>query len=614
MELTPKLLGEKLAERADEFVRPLLPNGALVGIEWAVGSIEGEAGGSLKIALSGDRAGKWKDFANDDKGGDLLDLYAAVKKIPLGKAMRECAKWLGIEQPTWGSRDRIIKREYKMPARPEKACRLSDAPDVVAWLASRKISPETAERYRLFADGAGTLVFPYIPEGKDAAVHLKFRSIRGKEFWSSKDTQKTLCGWHALKPRARAVVLTEGEMDMLALAEYGLQALSIPFGGGGAGKQDWIEVEWDNLARFDTIYLAVETDSAGMSAIQDIAERLGRHRCRLIKLPYKDPNECLMRGVTKEQLLELVRDARTLDPAELKNAAEFTDDVIARFHPQDKSQLGFLLPWAGANTAGPCEYGALTVLAGYSGHGKTELVSQIVLDAAKQGVRSCVASLEFKASKWLARQTRQALRDPSPGPLSIRRAMAWMGENIWAIDVYGGMKADRALQVFEYAHKRYGIRLFVLDNLSKLGIPDDDYTEQKRVINLFAEFAVRTGTHFILVHHLRKVEDDFSAGNKLSLKGSSSIGDMADDIWLVLRNRKKEATMKDPKFLALSEPDKAEVRQSPDTFLRCEKKRNGDEEPAVGLYYCKNSHLWVEVQGDPVPAYVANQPPQGVAA
>ena len=39
-----------------------------------------------------------------------------------------------------------------------------------------------------------------------------------------------------------------------------------------------LQKEWDNLQRFDTIYLAVETDSAGMVAIHEIAERLGRHR------------------------------------------------------------------------------------------------------------------------------------------------------------------------------------------------------------------------------------------------------------------------------------------------------------------------------------------------
>lgn len=601
MELTPKILGDKLAERAEEFVVPLLPNGKRVGSDWAVGSIGGEAGNSLKISLTN---GKWKDFANDEKGGDLLDLYAAVKGIALGKAMRECASWLGIEVTEWKSRQNR-KRDYVERApKPDNACRLSDAPAVASWLAGRRISPETLERYRVFADGNGTVVFPYIPEGGDYATHLKFRSIKEKQFWSSKNTRKTLCGWHALEPRCRAVILTEGEMDMLSMAEYGFQTLSIPYGGGGAGKQDWIEEEWDNLQRFDTIYLAVETDSAGMVAIHEIAERLGRHRCKLIKLPFKDANECLKRGVTKDQLLQLIRDARTLDPSELKNAADFTDEVIQRFHPTSKNTMGFHLPWASVMETGFVEYGALTVLAGYSGHGKTEIVSQVVLSAAQQGVRACVASLEFKASKWLQRQTRQAVRDPSPGPQTIRRALNWMGENIWAVDVYGGMKADRAVEVFEYAYKRYGVRLFVLDNLSKLGIADDDLPEQKRVINLFAEFAVRTNTHFILVHHLRKVEDDFSAGNKLSLKGSSAIGDMADDIWLVLRNRKKEAMMADPKFLALDDIKKDEIRRSPDTFLRCEKKRNGDEEPRLALYFDKTSHLWVETQGEPVPIYV----------
>jgi hypothetical protein len=40
-----------------------LPNGRRVGAEWIVGSLRGERGQSLRVRLSGSKAGVWRDFA-----------------------------------------------------------------------------------------------------------------------------------------------------------------------------------------------------------------------------------------------------------------------------------------------------------------------------------------------------------------------------------------------------------------------------------------------------------------------------------------------------------------------------------------------------------------------
>jgi twinkle protein len=606
MELTPKALGEMLAARADEFVRPLLPHGVEKSGEWCVGSVKGEPGESFKIKLSGENAGLWKDWATDDKGGDLLDLYAAVKGIPLSQAMRECARWLGIEQVTWGKRK---PRETSIPEKLDSFRKLADVPESLAWCYGRGFSEEVITKYRLFADigkngKSANVVFPYIMPREEKAFHLKFRDTREKNVWTSKNTRKGLYGWHALEPSARSVMLVEGEPDVLAAATYGFQALGIPNGGGGGRMHEWIENEWDDLVRFDTIFLAIESDGAGMVAMHELAERLGRERCRVVKLPLKDINLCLQRDVEKSEIVDAVKVSRTLDPEELRNSKDFTDEVIQRFHPIDKKANGFLAPWPSLMGRFYFAWGESTILAGYTGHGKTELTGQIVLDAARQGVRCCVASMEFKASKWLQRTTRQAVRDANPNPSRIRHAMDWLGENIWVVDTYGTAPADRLLKIFEYAYRRYGVRLFVIDNWSKLGIEDDDLSEQKRVINAITAQDVRLNTHTIVVHHFRKQEDDFERGNKMGLKGSSSIGDMTPNIWIVRRNRRKEQTMESPDFLKMPEEDQKKIRQAADTWFSCDKARNFDEEPTIGLFFDKPSHLWTEGRDEPPPVYV----------
>jgi twinkle protein len=598
-DLTPKFLAERLAARAEEFVPKLLPNGKLVGDEWAVGSITGDAGDSLKIKLRGDRAGLYKDFASDQPGGDLLDLIAGVRGQGLRAAMKEACEFLEITRPQFSTRR---KPQYSLPSKPETAMGLSVAPTVANWFAGRGIQPDTLKRFKIFADRDDTAIFPYLRDGQ--ILHYKFRSVKDKKFWCSKDTEKCLFGWHALKPGARSVILTEGEMDCLAMAQYGFQALSIPYGGGGGGKQDWIESEWENLEQFDTIFLAMDADEAGNTATQDLVERLGRHRCRVVKLPHKDANDCLMKGIKREDIVFAIRESRTLDPKELRNAREFTQQVTERFHPVSKAAQGFLMPWLRVSETFLMEWGCTTIIAGYAGHGKSEVVGQLVLDAIRQNVRVCAASLEFRSAKWLQRLVRQASGNAAPSHSLISQSLDWIGQGLWAFDVYGAAKPDRILEVFGYAHRRYGVKFFVIDNWSKLGIADDDLAEQKRIISLITEFAVQYNVHVIVVNHLRKVEDDFSAANKLSVKGSGAIVDLADNVIMAWRNIPKESKVRGAEWFKLDDAKRNDILRQPDTTLTWVKHRNGDEDPRLPLYFNRATHTWQEGQGEPPHIYV----------
>ena len=66
---------EMLHAQAEAVAAYLLPNGKRQGSEWCAGSVSGEPGHSLKVHLTGSKAGIWADFA-EGKGGDLLDFGA----------------------------------------------------------------------------------------------------------------------------------------------------------------------------------------------------------------------------------------------------------------------------------------------------------------------------------------------------------------------------------------------------------------------------------------------------------------------------------------------------------------------------------------------------------
>ena len=82
-----------LAARIDELARPLLPNGRREGGTWRVGGLDGATGGSLAIALAGEKQGRWIDHATGEKG-DALDLVKGARHCSMREAIEWSRRWL----------------------------------------------------------------------------------------------------------------------------------------------------------------------------------------------------------------------------------------------------------------------------------------------------------------------------------------------------------------------------------------------------------------------------------------------------------------------------------------------------------------------------------------
>ena len=100
-------IADQLARQAETFTAYLLPNGKRNGAYWIIGSISGERGQSLKVTLTGVKAGKWVDYADDTQHGDLLDLLAAVRGYSLSDALREAKVYLGSSRTNYS--DQVSK-------------------------------------------------------------------------------------------------------------------------------------------------------------------------------------------------------------------------------------------------------------------------------------------------------------------------------------------------------------------------------------------------------------------------------------------------------------------------------------------------------------------------
>jgi len=169
--------------------------------------------------------------------------------------------------------------------------------------------------------GDKNIYFPYYKNNE--LVNHKIRSEDKKFMQSSKDAEPCLFGWQVIQDE-REVIICEGEIDALSWYTYGYKALSVPF---GAGNNQWIENDWEELERFEEIYLSFDMDRAGQKAIPEIIKRLGVHRVKIINLPKKDINECIKAEILETEIEKIVYNAEYQRVENIKSFAESKEDM-----------------------------------------------------------------------------------------------------------------------------------------------------------------------------------------------------------------------------------------------------------------------------------------------
>lgn len=577
---------QKLASNAQGVAEYLLPQGRKEAAEWRAGSIGGEKGQSLGVRLTGPKAGVWADFSTGESG-DLIDLWVAARKVPLSAALEEARHWLGIERQ---KPYREPQKTYRRPAKPVCSVPRGVVRDYLTEV--RNIPDAILTRYKIGERG-DMIVFPFmLPDGEVALVKVRKAVDGAKPKPTETECEPILFGWQAIHPDSRVVVLTEGEIDCLSLAAYGWPAMSVPFGGGKGNKQQWIENEFDRMERFEKIYLAMDMDKQGDEAAEEIANRLGRHRCYRVALPKKDANECLVAGVSKDIINAAIHGAVSLDPEGLRKASHFTDAVIHLFWPAEGQHVGYRTPYGKLGDRLLFRPAEVTLWSGASGAGKSQILSDCAVDWIKQGSRICLSSLEMRASHTLKRMCKQASGIDRPTAKHIGDVLLWLDGGLLLYEFVGKASVKSLIDVFSYARMKYGCDQFVIDSLMRLGVASDDYTGQEKAMFQIVEWAVSNAAHLHLVAHSRKGGSDAGAPETEDVKGASEIGANAFNIITVWRHRQLEDDIRKLEMAGASEQQLAPYKEQPGVLMNIAKQRNGDFEGKVGLWFDQSTYRY----------------------
>lgn len=270
----------------------------------------------------------------------------------------------------------------------------------------------------------------------------------------------------------------------------------------------------------------------------------------------------------------------------VKPASDWLEAVKNRFSNPDEYH-GDALPWSKVDgyRMRPSE---VSVWFGINGHGKSMLLSQVMLNTMATGKRVVIASMEMTPVKTLMRMVRQASCGDVPHPDYIGKFHRWTDGRLWIYDHLGMVKPDKMLAVLRYCHDKLQADHVVVDSLMKCGMAPDDYGKQKAFVDGLCGVALETCMHIHLVAHARKGEKETDRLDKFDLKGSSEIADQVDNLLIVSRNKRKEAD-KDGKLMS-----------EPDAFLSVVKQRHGDWEGTAGLWYDHASQSYIGGENFPL--------------
>ena len=269
--------------------------------------------------------------------------------------------------------------------------------------------------------------------------------------------------------------------------------------------------------------------------------------------------------------------AREEDKANVRTANDYKDEVI-EFFTQPSEAKGAKMPWDRTYDNFRFRQGEITLWHGMNGHGKSQVVGQVINTLVQQEFKICIASFEMHPYSTLQRMTRQATGTAKPTEAFISSYFNWLGDKLYMYDQQGTVNGDRVIAVMYYCAEQLEVQHFVIDSLMKCGIRSDDMNAQKEFLDKLCAAGRDLNIHIHLIAHSRKGEDEMTPPNKMDVAGSADITNQVDNVLTIWRNKRKEKVVRSnratPEELAMA-----------DALLICDKQRHGEWEGEIPLWF-----------------------------
>ena len=294
-------INAKLNGNIESLCHSWLAGGKIKGGQYRIGGIDGSIGSSMSINL---RTGQWYDHATEDKGGDLISLYAAINNLTQIESAKELQSELNI---------------IRMPKPSVKSKPLASESDWEHALTVPTDSPpehwEHGEAHKIYkyADSAGrpigVIMRWNLPNGKKMISQCSWmrhkKTDRCTWKWQAFNAPRPLYKCELLNKMPNAdIIIVEGEKAADALAPILSEYIVLSWAGGSKAinQSDW------ELLNDRNVTIWGDNDDAGRTAakqIQDITKG------NIIAIDSDKPNgwdaaDAIEEGWTAEKIIDLI--------------------------------------------------------------------------------------------------------------------------------------------------------------------------------------------------------------------------------------------------------------------------------------------------------------------
>ena len=407
----------------------------------------------------------------------------------------------------------------------------------LADLSHRSISKEAIERY-----GVRQAVRPEDGEADKQAIFYPAGLGGGwkrKNALTKKDMEIVgdyggLFGQSVFARGGKFAVVTEGEEDALAVWQAyhdkgkDYTVLSLPNGSscGGLEKRE----VWDYLTSFEGLLLLFDNDEQGREAVEKFANIYSTEvKLKVGEFPedINDANDAVKQGKQGE-IYKAVSRAKTYQPEMIIPGSDVSFDMIRepiktghnlRRFPELSRKIGGIRD------------GELTTVMAPPGVGKSTWVAEVGYELIKHTDEK-VAWMFLEEDLKKAAQRLIAIDNDVPLPRyrldpniipedKVRESYDTLINNdrTWFISLgaSGRLSVDRLLHLLRY-YRSQGVTRFIFDHISIVFSHDDRDNERKLIDNVLSEvaaFCAATGSHVIMVAHIKRFDQKIYVSDEL---------------------------------------------------------------------------------------------------
>ena len=428
------------------------------------------------------------------------------------------------------------------------------------WFKTRGISSETLAKLMVsigkeYMPQTGNIEnviqFNYYVGGK--ITNVKYRDAR-KNFKLYKGAEKVFYNIDNIVGHDWCVI-TEGEMDVLALHEAGISnAISVPNGATlNTNNLDYLDNCIDYFEDKDKIILAVDSDAPGQALQAELIRRLGAEVCFLVDFEdCKDANEYLLKE-GKEALKARISKAR---PVPLENVTTFRDieDEVTDF-VENGFKPGFQVGLENFDEIFSTYTGQFITVTGIPSSGKSDWVDQMVVGYNQNyGWKTAFASPENAPTYLHAHKLMRKVWGDMPSKHDIGKTK-WnnvadhVNDNFFFIDMER-YTLESVLRKGAELVKRKGIKCLVIDPFNKVRDVDCQTEDVNRYtmeyLTKIETFAKKYDVLVFIVAHPTKMYKDkdgkIEEPTMYNIKGGGEWYDASYHGLLVHRDYEKKTT------------------------------------------------------------------------